>query len=237
MNTNSNSYTFIFAIVLVTVVAGLLAFTATSLKDKQEANVKNEKMQSILSSIGVHESRDASGGVFLKFIKEQLALKSDGSVDTGVNAFQINMKNEIKKDPDQQRYPLYIAEKDHKKMYIVPLFGKGLWDDIWGYIALDADKNTIVGAVFDHKGETPGLGAEIRETWFQKQFIGKKIFDKSGDFSADNFVSVKTVKGGSKEGDIHGVDAISGGTITSTRLSEMIAERMKHYLPYFQKNP
>ncbi len=236
MNTNSNSYTFIFAIVLVTVVAGLLAFTATSLKDKQKANIKNEKMQSILSSIGVHESRDASGSVFFKYIKEQLTLKSDGSVDTGVKAFDINLKNEIKKDPDQQRYPLYIAEKDQKKMYIIPLFGKGLWDDIWGYIALDEDKNTIVGAVFDHKGETPGLGAEIREKWFQKQFTGKKIFDKPGDFSTNNFVSVKTVKGGSKTGDVHGVDAISGGTITSTRLSEMLAERIVHYLPYFQKN-
>jgi len=236
MNTNSNSYTFIFTIILVTLVAGLLAFTATRLKGKQDANIKNEKMQSILSSVGVNKSRAQAGSVFLNYIKKQVALKEDGTVDTGVDAFAINMKNEIKKDPSLQRYPLYIAEKDSKKRYIIPLFGKGLWDDIWGYIALDEDKNTIVGAVFDHKGETPGLGAEIREKWFQKQFIGKKIFDKDGDFSANNFVSVKTVKGGSKEGDTHGVDAISGGTITSTKLSEMLAERIKHYLPYFQKN-
>jgi len=121
-------------------------------------------------------------------------------------------------------------------MYIVPLFGKGLWDDIWGYIALDSDKNTIVGATFDHKGETPGLGAEIREIWFQKQFVGKKIFDKPNDFSKNNFVSVCTVKGGAKADDTHGVDAISGGTVTSNKLSIMINERIQHYLAYFNKS-
>jgi Na+-transporting NADH:ubiquinone oxidoreductase subunit C len=236
MNTNSNSYTFIFAIVLVTVVAGLLAFTAIKLKPKQEENVRNEKMQSILTSIGVEESREHSGKVFDKFIKEQIALKSDGTVDMEVDAFTINLKNEIKKDPNQQRYPLYIADNDGKKMYIIPLFGKGLWDDIWGYIALGEDKNTIIGAVFDHKGETPGLGAEIRESWFEEQFTGKKIFTKPNDFTTNNFVCVHTVKGGAKAGDEHGVDAISGGTVTSNKLSQMIEERMKHYLPYFQKN-
>ena len=236
MNTNSNAYTFIFAIVLVTIVAGLLAFTAIKLKPRQEENVRNEKMQSILTSIGVDEARDHAGKVFDTYIKKQLALKSDGTVDPDVDAFSINLKNEIKKDPDEQRYPLYIADNNGKKLYIVPLFGKGLWDDIWGYIALDSDMNTIVGAVFDHKGETPGLGAEIREDWFEKQFTGKKIFSKPDDFTTNNFVCVHTVKGGAKAGDEHGVDAISGGTVTSTKLSQMIKERMKHYLAYFQKN-
>jgi Na+-transporting NADH:ubiquinone oxidoreductase subunit C len=236
MNTNSNSYTFMFAIVLVSIVAGLLAFTATSLKPIQDENIRNEKMQSILASIGVNEDRSNAGNVFDDFIKEQLALTEDGSVDKEANAFTLNMKNEIKKDAGEQRYPLYIADNKGKKLYIVPLFGKGLWDDIWGYIALDSDKNTIIGATFDHKGETPGLGAEIREGWFQEQFIGKKIFDKPDDFTKNNFVSVRTVKGGAKINDTHGVDAISGGTVTSDKLSIMIEERMQHYLAYFQKS-
>ncbi len=234
MNTNSNSYTLIFTLVLVTVVAGLLAFTAIQLKPLQEDNIRNEKMQSILASIGVKESRANSGAVFTKYITKQLALKEDGTVDPDVDAFTINMKNEIKKKPSEQRYPIYIAENKGKTSYIIPLFGKGLWDDIWGYIALDSDKNTIIGAVYDHKGETPGLGAEIREEWFQKQFIGKKILDKPNDFSKNNFVSVHTVKGGAKSDDIHGVNAISGGTVTSTKLSLMVKERMEHYLPFFQ---
>ncbi len=235
MNTNSNSYTLFFAFVLVTVIAGLLAFTAMSLKPKQLENIRNEKMQSILASMGVQVDRKQSGEEFKKYIKEQWALLPDGSVDKKVNAFEINMKNEIKKKPENQHYPIYIGEKDGKKVYVIPLFGKGLWDDIWGYIALGEDKNTIIGAVFDHKGETPGLGAEIREKWFQMQFTGKKIFDKDGDFSKNNFVSVKTVKGGANPSDPHGVDAISGGTITSDKLSYMVRERLEHYLPYFQK--
>lgn len=236
MNTNSNTYTFIFAIIMVTVVAGLLAFTAMSLKPMQMENVRNEKMQSILSSFGVDESRDEAADFFDTYIKKQLALKEDGSVDENVNAFDINLKNEIKKDPSKQRYPIYLAEKDGKTIYIVPLQGNGLWDSIWGYIALDDDENTIIGAVFDHAAETPGLGAEIRESWFEEQFIGDQILKTPGNFSKNNYVSVKTVKGGAKADDLHGVDAISGGTITSDKLSEMIYERLERYLPYFANN-
>jgi len=238
MNTNSNAYTFIFAIILVTVVAGLLAFTATSLKPLQDENVRNEKMQSILSTIGVDESRENAGNVYKDYIKGEFALKSDGSIDENpeVEAFKINLKNEIKKDADQQRYPIYIAEVKGKTTYIVPLQGTGLWDAIWGYLAVDADENTITGAVFDHAAETPGLGAEIRETWFEEQFIGEQFLKTTGDFSANSFVSVKTVKGGSKADDKHGVDAISGGTITSDKLSIMVEERLERYLPYFEKN-
>lgn len=238
MNTNSNAYTFIFAIILVTVVAGLLAFTATSLKPIQDENVRNEKMQSILSTIGVDESRENAGNVYKNYIKEELALKSDGSIDENpeVEAFKINLKNEIKKDATEQRFPIYIAEVNGKKTYVIPLQGTGLWDAIWGYLAIDEDENTITGAVFDHKGETPGLGAEIRETWFEEQFIGEQFLKTTGDFSANSFVSVRTVKGGSKSDDKHGVDAISGGTITSDKLSIMIKERLQRYLPYFEKN-
>lgn len=236
MNTNSNAYTFIFAIIMVIIVAGLLAFTSMSLKDIQESNVRNEKMQSILSSIGVDVDRDNAEASFEKYITKQLALKEDGTVDENTDAFTINLKNEIKKDPAEQRYPIYLAEKDGKQIYIVPLQGKGLWDDIWGYLSLDSDENTIIGASFDHKGETPGLGAEIRESWFEDQFIGDKILKEPGDFSDNNFVSVKTVKGGAAPDNVHGVDAISGGTITSTKLSEMIDERLERYLPYFANN-
>ncbi|NJB84078.1 NADH:ubiquinone reductase (Na(+)-transporting) subunit C [Wenyingzhuangia aestuarii] len=232
MNKNSNAYTFIFAIIIVTIIAGLLAFTATSLKPLQDTNVKAEKMQNILGTIGVTGvSREEAEVEFNKYIKEQLALTNNGQVDKGTEAFKIGLKNEVKKDVEKQRYPLYVAEKDGETFYIVPLYGAGLWDAIWGYIALASDKNTIVGANFDHKGETPGLGAEITTDWFQAQFTGKKILDES-----NNFVSVTAVKGGAKAGDDHGVDAISGGTITSNGVSDMIDERLSHYLPYFKNN-
>lgn len=231
MNRNSNSYTFIFAAVMVVVIASLLAFTSQSLKPLQNKNVKNETMQNVLLSIGVNVERDQAAEVFNSVIKQQVALKSDGSADPSVDAFSINMKNEIKKPADVQRYPMFIAEKEGQTYYIVPLYGTGLWDAIWGYVALEADENTIKGAKFDHAGETPGLGAEIKEVWFGQQYTGKKILDDAGDF-----VSVAAVKGGAPVGDIHGVDGISGGTITSDAVTDMMKERLSHYLPYFKKN-
>lgn len=238
MDKNSNAYTFIFAIIMVTVIAGVLAFTATSLKPLQEKNVKAEKMQNILGTIGVNGvSRDDAEVEYNKYVKQQLALKVDGTIDTEVKAFDLSLKKEVKKDDNEQRFPLYIAEKDGKTFYVVPLYGAGLWDAIWGYVALGSDKNTIIGANFGHKGETPGLGAEITTDWFQAEFSGKTLLaDASAGFTIDNFVSVKTVKGGAKTGDAHGVDGISGGTITSDGVSDMMYERLARYLPYFKNN-
>lgn len=231
MDRNSNIYTFVFAIVMVVVVAAVLAFTATTLKPLQAENVKNEKMQNILSTIGIEVDRDLASTKFDEFIKQQLALKSDGSVDENVDAFKLDLHKETKKTHEEQNYPIYIAEKEGKTFYIVPLYGAGLWDAIWGYIALESDKNTIIGASFDHAGETPGLGAEINQSWFEDQYIGKTIFDND-----NNFVSVKAIKGGAKIGDMHGVDAISGGTITADGVNDMVEERLKNYLPFLKNN-
>jgi Na+-transporting NADH:ubiquinone oxidoreductase subunit C len=231
MDRNSNLYTFIFAVILVVGVAAALAFTATTLKPLQAENVKKEKMQNILSTIGVNVSRDEAGVQFMDFVKEELALNADGSVNENVDAFKIELMKETKRPNEEQVFPLYIAEKDGKKFYVIPLFGAGLWKEIWGYIALDDDKNTIVGASFDHAGETAGLGAEINQSWYEDQYIGKTIFDEN-----NNFVSVKAVKGGAKSGDMHGVDAISGGTITSDGVTNMVTERLENYLPYFKNN-
>lgn len=229
MDKNSNAYTFIFAIVMVVLVAAGLAFTATTLKPLQAENVKNEKMQNILSTIGIQVNRDEASDNFMKYVKEQLALNPDGTVDDQVDAFTLDLQKETKKPLEAQHLPLYVAEKDGKNFYVVPLYGAGLWDAIWGYLAIADDKNTIVGASFDHKGETPGLGAEINQYWFEDQFQGKTIFNENGEF-----VSVKAVKGGAPAGDMHGVDAISGGTITSDGVSNMIEERLQKYLPYFK---
>ena len=125
--------------------------------------------------------------------------------------------------------PLYISNIDGSEKYIIPLRGTGLWGPIWGYISLENDMNTVYGAVFDHKAETPGLGAEINRDFFEKPFNGKRIFDLQGDF-----VSIAVVKGGAKENDYHGVDGISGGTITSDGVTAMLKERLDKYLPYFE---
>ncbi len=237
MNRNSNVYTFTFASILVIVVALILAFVSQATKDRYTSNIKKEKMQSILATIGVDVDRDQAAKVFNDYVKQELTLNADGSENKEVNAFNIDLKKELKKEPSKQVYPIFIAEKEGKKFYVVPLYGAGLWDAIWGYISLNDDKNTVEGTVFDHKGETPGLGAQITEKWFQKQFKGKTILKEANNgYTDNNFVSVRTVKGGAKTDDMHGVDAISGGTKTSDGVNDMIKERLAHYLIYFQKN-
>lgn len=233
MNRDSNAYTFIFATLMVLVVASALAFTASSLKDLQASNVRKEKMQNILATIGVETDREQAETLYNQYITGELSLTSDGGYDEKVSAFEINLNNELKKPVNEQRFPLYEASVDGEKYYIVPLRGAGLWNAIWGYIALEEDKNTIKGAVFDHTGETAGLGAEITQEWFQNRFLGEKVFDENG-----NLVGINVSKTNNDPKDLdkddHEVDAISGATITGDGVTNMILERLNHYLPYLK---
>ena len=232
MNRDSNKHTYIFAILMVVSVAFVLSFTSESLKDLQNSNVKKEKMQNILSSVGINVSRDESEDLYMDFISEELSLKLDGTIDTDIEAFDINLALEVKKDSDTQRFPLYIANVENEKFYVIPLRGAGLWAEIWGYIALREDINTIKGVSFDHKSETAGLGAEITEDWFIDSFIDEKINDSQG-----NFVGVYLTKSNNdprnEDKMDNEVDAISGATITGDGVSDMIIERVQNYLTYF----
>jgi Na+-transporting NADH:ubiquinone oxidoreductase subunit C len=235
MNKNSSGFTFLFASVMVIVVAILLSLAVIALTPFQEQNVKLEKMQNILSSIGIKTERKEAEKLFNQYIKGQVVLNNKGEKITGdVTAFDIDLKKELDKartgEADKQLFPLFIFNKDSTQYYIIPVRGKGLWGPIWGYVALESDMNTVHGASFNHKGETPGLGAEINTEEFQQQFVGKKILDDAG-----KFVSVKVVKGGAAPGDLHGVDAISGGTITSNGVTEMLRRTINYYIPYFKK--
>ena len=231
MDRNSNAYTFLFAVIMVAVVASALAFAATGLQPAQAVNVKQEKMQNILGTVGIETTRDSAEVLFNQYIVEQIALDKDGQVKSDVDAFTVDLKKELKMPVEEQSFPLYVAEVEGSKYYILPLRGKGLWDAIWGYVSLKDDVNTIKGAVFDHKGETPGLGAEITQGWFKKRFEDEKIFDSAG-----NFIGVSVVKGyqGGNNKDDNAVDAISGSTITGNGVTDMISERLKNYLPYFK---
>ena len=161
--TNRNSYTFICGMIVGMVVGSIVAFAATTLQPLQNENVRKEKMQNILATVGIETSRDKSETLYNQYIYEALALNENGDVIETVDAFKVDLKKELRKPAKEQSYPLYLAEIEGEKFFIIPLYGKGLWDDIWGYIALKDDRNTIQGAVFDHKGETPGLGAEITQ--------------------------------------------------------------------------
>ena len=154
MNRDSNKHTYIFAVLMVLSVAFVLSFTSESLKDLQNANVKKEKMQNILSSVGINVTRDESEDLYMDYISEELSLKSDGTIDDDIDAFDINLALEVKKDSETQRFPLYIANVENEKFYVIPLRGAGLWAEIWCYIAIKEDINTIQSVSFDHKSET-----------------------------------------------------------------------------------
>lgn len=251
INKESQGFTFLFTIVMVIIVATVLSVAAMGLKPAQQENEKQEKMQNILASIQVEVSRQEASAEFGNYVKKRLTLNSKGEVISEVegdvrtvakdgkeaaesDAFNIDIKKQYRdktKSADQKTYPLFVCEKDGKVCYVVPLVGTGLWGPIWGYLALESDLNTVMGATFDHKTETPGLGAEINQGWFEEPFMGEQIFDEQG-----NFVSIKVTKGGADPDDIHGVDAITGGTITSDGVTDMLKNTLEVYVPYFKNN-
>lgn len=240
----SNKYIFLYSSVLVIVVAVLLAMAATLLKPAQENNVKTEKMQQILQSAGIESPTKETISIYHQYITNELIINIAGEILSDFangefikgneRAFDINLKEELRKltgknpSPKEVRLPLFVLVNDQKDtLYIIPLIGKGLWGPVWGNLALKSDKNTVAGVTFGHKSETPGLGAEIATPAFQNQFLNKQIFDENGDFT-----SIKVVKGGvvnSSINPIHGVDAISGGTITSKGVNNMLEVCLKNY--------
>ena len=225
----SNKYIFIYASAMVLIVALLLSAAAMFLKPLQERNMRIEKMQNILSSINITASRSEAEAMFNQYIVETKVVNNQGEEIEG-SAFDVNLQDENRKAPEDRQLPVFVADVDGDTYYIVPLRGNGLWGAIWGYLSLGPELETIVGANFDHASETPGLGAEISQEEFESQFAGKRIFNEAGEFSP-----VEVIKGGAPEGDPYGVDAISGGTITSNGVSNMISDGLSVYVSYFKK--
>ncbi|MBT8318157.1 MAG: Na(+)-translocating NADH-quinone reductase subunit C [Lutibacter sp.] len=240
--TDSNLYTILFATGMVIIVGALLAFLASSLKDKIAENKRIEKQQNILYAMGINEndessvefvSKDIVGEEFNKYITKQLVVTGTNAVEND-KAYLIDLKKEstLAKDKNyQRRLPLFVGNKDGKESYIVPVRGKGLWDAIWGYIALDSEL-VIQGVYFDHAGETPGLGSNIKERFFMDDFIGEHIMD------GDTFKGVAVSKSNADPKNLdktdNEVDAISGSTITGDGLAAMLKKDLKMYLPYLK---
>lgn len=246
----SNGYIFRYASIMVIVVAALLSAAALLLQPAQERNVKIEKIQDILRSANIESTTANAEQLYETYIVkeivinskgEEIGVYSGGKFETGDRrAFLVDVKTELKnkqlivqgKTAAEPVFPLFIARKDNRDIYIIPLHGVGLWGPVWGNIALNSDLKTVEGVTFGHKGETPGLGAEIATEIFTGQFPAKTIFDENG-----NFTSIQVVKGGVANSNLdpsHGVDAISGGTITSNGVSAMLNDCLENYVTYFQ---
>ena len=213
MNRNSNAYTVIYAAVMGILVAAVLAFTALSLRPAQRKNVIIEKQSQILTSINISSTAKDAEELYKKYIVDSYVVNSAGQKVAG-DAFDINVKEQISKPESERELPVFVASVDGSNKYILLMYVMGLWGPIWGYISVDANGNTIYGAVFDHQGETAGLGAEITKPKFANQFQGKDLFFNG------NFASIAILKAGQKIEGQESVDAISGGTITSARSEE-----------------
>lgn len=231
---HSNMYIFVYSAVLVVVVAALLSLTATVLQPFQDKNKEIEKKQDILKSVGIISDAKEAEALYAQYIASSYVIKNGKQVDG--DAFSVNLKNELAKPLSERVLPIYKAQKNDSTFIVMPLYGKGLWGPIWGYISILEESNgaqkvykTVYGATFDHAGETPGLGAEISTLAFQSPFKGKTIFDESG-----KFVSVSVLKGNTSSTNPHAVDAISGGTITSKGVSAMLYDCMDGYQSYLK---
>lgn len=243
IDTDKNSYTVIFSIIMVVVVGAILAGLASGLKPMVKANERFEKQQNILYALGVNNNEGANDVEFIpteeveaefkKYIKKQYVFQG-GELKENDEAYLVDIKKEetkAKNDDYERRLPIFIGEKEGMEVYIVPVRGKGLWDAIWGFVALDKSM-TIQGVYFDHKGETPGLGAEIKQRYFMDDFTGEKFLD------GEVFEGISVAKGNNDPKNLikddHEIDALAGATITGDGLAAMLSKDIKMYMPYFK---
>ena len=228
MNTNSNTYTVIYSIILVVVVAAVLAFAAMFLKPTQDANVKKDTISQILTAATV-QGEDILG-TYQQEIESAILVDINGNKvgDLNVADCEVYGTSDLKRQiaADQKSLPVYIFKNG---ITVVPCYGAGLWGPIWGYIGFEGDLETIKAVCFGHKGETPGLGAKIAdEPWFAEAFTGKTV--------GEGEILFEVAKPANRQTENNGVDAISGATITSQALGKTLDQWFGFYKNYFTKN-
>ena len=230
------SYIVFFTLAMTVLVALLLSGLFYGTKEQAALNEAVFNKRAILSAISdqfdkkINDFSDEEVLAIFDERVEQKVLDMSGEEVEEILAENIDMKKEKKKPEAARKLPLYIFNGEAEKIYIISIRGNGLWDEIWGNIALKPDFNTVAGAAFDHQGETPGLGAEIKDNpAFAKQFKGKKLYSENGEYR-----SINVRKGGAKDQN-HDVDGISGATVTGDGVKEMLYRGIKYYEPYFNK--
>lgn len=221
LDTNSDIYAILYSVVVVVIVAFLLAGVSSALKPKQDANVELDKKKQILASLNIKDQADAAS-VYANVIKADPIVNAEGNVVAQEGGFAV-----ANEEVNDANLPLYLAEVDGAKKYIIPMTGNGLWGGIWGYLALNDDCNTIYGVYFSHASETPGLGAEIASDKFQSRFPGREVY-------RDGNVALTVVK--KVTDDAVEVNAISGATITCNGVNDMLQRKLAPYKAYLSSN-
>ena len=231
MKNFSNTYILLLSAIMAVVVASGLSVVVLYLQPIQEKNINLNNKQNILLSLNIESTKENALQKYDKYIIHNYVLNAEGEKIKGVDAFLVNLSKEMSKPMEKRKLPIFVASVENSRKYIIPARGKGLWGPIWGYIALNDNFNTIYGAYFGHESETPGLGAQITTRQFQKQFIDKKIFNSRG-----KFVSIKVYTGGTPSNNPHSVNGISGATITTNSVENMLKNTIMPYVPYLKKN-
>ena len=225
----SNGYVIGFAAILTIVCGGLLALANQGLKDKQEKSIQLDTRKQILNAVMPVNAETNVNEIYEAQVVPYV-VNVEGNKIEGVDAEKVNTKKVYKeKDIAKKQLPVFEFKNANGVLeaYIIPVYGKGLWDDVWGYIALEKDLNTVKGVSFGHKGETPGLGARITDKEIQDRFIGKKISD--GGIA---FIKGEAVRTNFSD---HEVDGLSGATMTTNGVNAMLKAYFAHYNNYFTK--
>ena len=239
----SNTYVLLFTAIMTVVLGGTLSLTSVALRPLQIAQEELDTKKKILGAVTdistIKSNPDTLNAIYNKRVSALVVdasgqLRTENTEGTKLVAARINIQKNHKIAPQKRYAPVFLYKEDSTSSiptaYVFPMFGAGLWDWISGYIALEKDLNTIKGVAFDHKTETPGLGARIASQEVQKRFIGKKIFDEIGSLQ-----SVSMIKGerGAPLG-LHQVDGLSGASMTGQGVNNMLKEYLKYYLPYIE---
>jgi Na+-transporting NADH:ubiquinone oxidoreductase subunit C len=235
----SNTYIIVFSAILTVVLGLLLSGTSQVLGPLQQEAIALDKKKQILGAVIDSKEVDAMSPDQIKAFYEKrisaTVVDINGKELTDISAEKVEVAKVYKKPAQERQYPVYVFHTEGNpsqvESYIFPLYGAGLWDAIWGYLALETDMNTIAGITLAHAGETPGLGARITDGGIQARYIGKKIFSDSGEL-----VAVQMQKGEGKDytSDAHKVDGMSGATITANGVNNMLKDYMSHYSAYIK---
>lgn len=235
----SNTYIIVFSAVLTIILGGLISLASVGLKPMQDLQVALDTQKKILGAVMDLQPSDDVPAIYNERV-ESLVVNAEGEEVNEVDgepivAEKVNIASQFDKDPENRLYPVYKYKGDNGEVssYVLPIYGTGLWDDIWGYVALESDLETIRGVVFDHAGETPGLGARITTVEVQERFAGKKIYSDVGEL-----VAVRMMKGETGDPSIYNdnqVDGMSGATITANGVNNMLLNYLNYYQPYLKK--
>ncbi len=244
MQQQSNTYVIIFSVITTIVLGGMLAMANQLLKPRQQKSIELDTKRQILNA--VTDLKGKKGKEILDFYNQTIdgividingKNIEDSENGTAITADKVDVARNYKKPPEERAYPVFIFHKqgdaEAVESYIIPVYGKGLWGDIWGYVALDTDLNTVKGASFDHDSETPGLGARISSNEVESRFKGKKLFDESGHLKS--IIMLKGERNPENMLDNHHVDGLSGATLTANGVNSMLQNYFEYYSAFIKK--